>query len=76
MLHTTNVRIITIRDIFNKIRRLINFMVIALVCLSIIYFVYWTAVMSDDMILEYSANYFNLLAGLLFPNDSSVDIYR
>ncbi len=76
MLHTTNIRVIEIRDTFRKIRKLINFSIIILAALSFIYLVYWTAVMSDDMVLDYTASYFNPLAQFFFPSETSVDIYR
>ena len=76
MLHTTNVRVIEIRDTFRKVRKLVNFSIIILAALSFIYLVYWTAVMSDDMVLDYTANYFNPLAQFFFPSETSVDIYR
>ena len=76
MIHTTNVRVIEIRNFFKKVRKLINLSIILTAFLSFAYLVYWTAVMSDDMVLDYTAKYFSPLANLFFQNDSSVEIYR
>ncbi len=76
MIHTTNVRVIEIRNFFKKVRKLINLSIILTAFLSFAYLVYWTAVMSDDMVLDYTAKYFSPFANLFFHNDSSVEIYR
>ena len=76
MIHTSNVRVIEIRNYFRKIRKLVNFSIIVLAFLSFVYLVYWTAVMSDDMVLDYTAKYFSPLANFFFSGDTSVDIYR
>ncbi len=76
MIHTNNLRVIEIRNFFKKVRKLINLSIVLLAFLSFVYLVYWTAVMSDEMILEYSSKYFSPLATLIFQNDSSLEIYR
>ena len=76
MIHTSNVRVVEIRNFFKRVRKLVNSLIISIAFLSFVYFVYWAAVMSDEMVLDYTAKYFSPLANFFFQNDTSVDIYR
>jgi len=76
MIHTTNLRIIAIRNAFKKFRGLVNLSIVTLAALGFIYLVYWAAVMSDDMMLEYSKYLFSPLATAFFPNETTLEIYR
>ncbi len=61
---------------FRKIKGLISTTIVFCAALSIIYFLYWAAVMTDNMILSYTQQYFYPLANLLSFGEVSPEIYR
>ncbi len=61
---------------FRKIKGLISAAILVCATLSFIYFIYWAAVMTDDMILHYTQQYFYPLANLLSFGEVSPEIYR
>ena len=76
MLHTSNLRIVEIRNSFKDFKKFIGSSLLVLGFLGFAYFIYWAAAMSDETILDYTAQVFNPIATLFFPNDSSIEIYR
>ena len=65
-----------IREKFNKIRKYITFSILACAILAITYFSYWILVVNNDLVLDYTAKFFEPLANILAPFSQSCEKYR
>lgn len=76
MIKTDNAYICDIKNDCSKVKNFATIMIIAAICLSVVYFLYWIAVMSEPYVLTYTENTFAPLAKLFSFGDTSVEMYR
>lgn len=77
MINTNNDYIINVKDNCSKAKTIVTLLIGAAVVASIVYFLYWIAVVSESYVLTYTENYFKPLALFLsFGGDTSVEMYR
>lgn len=77
MINTNSAYISDVKYNCSKAKGIITFLMGAAIAASIVYFLYWIAVISESYVLTYTEQYFRPLALLLsFGGDTSVDMYR
>lgn len=76
MIETNSKFVITVKRIARKLKSIILFLVFVCISLSVLYFMYYIGVKSDDYIIKFTGQYLTPLAAFLNPNTATYEIYR
>ena len=75
MINTNNLYVIELKNNVQKVKSFINALILLSGLLSFVYLVYYGGVLSDDILLSYTRQYFEPLAAFLNPGVSGIEMY-